>query len=114
MTESYKHKILQDKGLSRIPIYYGYGYFDKRPFIISEYIENSLEEYLKLPHVTDLRPTQAKLRGSEVNGTDITPIGVQTRKLTHQQVFLQMLEAVQEIHKTFHIHKDIKPDNFRI
>jgi serine/threonine protein kinase len=35
-------------------------------------------------------------------------------KLTIQQIFLQMLDAIEELHGVGYIHKDVKPDNFRI
>ena len=30
------------------------------------------------------------------------------------EVAQQMLDGVQEIHQTKHLHRDIKPDNFRV
>lgn len=55
---------------------------------MSEYLEFSIEEYLTL-----------------------TP---PERKLTFQEIALQMFDAIKEIHEIGYIHRDIKPDNFRI
>ena len=64
------------------------GYFGGCPYIMSEYAEYSLEEYIKLKEFPGKTP--------------------------FSMICVQMIEAVEQMHNAGFIHKDIKPDNFRI
>ena len=55
--EIYNHRSLERKGVTRIPKFLGEGYFGEFPFSKSEYLEYSIEEYLKL----DAFPAKLKM-----------------------------------------------------
>lgn len=80
------HKFLWQKGVRRIPEYLGDCYINSNLCIMSDYLEMSIEEYLVSPD----------------------------RKLSNTEICLQMLKSIEEIHNAGYIHRDIKPDNFRI
>ena len=78
------------KPLRHLPIYYDErGYHDYLTYIKLEFVDYSIEEYLER--------------------TDIPG-----PKLTIVQVFKQMLDAIRSLHEVGLIHRDVKPDNFRI
>ena len=82
------HKVLE---LTRIPKYLVHGTVKGARFLAMEYLEKSIKEYLK--EVSDC------------------PIKWRERIC---DVAVQMLEAVEEFHRTNKVHRDIKPDNFRV
>lgn len=73
-------------------IYIGNGFLNEKTanenrFIIVQHIDYSLEEY----------------KMAEISG-----------KLSLEQIFVQMINAVEELHKFGFLHTDIKPEIFRI
>jgi serine/threonine protein kinase len=86
--ENYVHRTLIKNGMTLLPKFIKDGYFGDCPYIVSEYIEHSIEEYIKL---------------NEYPG-----------KTPFSMICVQMIEAVEQMHNAGFIHKDIKPDNFRI
>ena len=86
--EIFVHRTLIKNAMTLLPKYIKDGFFDDCPYIMSEYAEYSIEEYLKL---------------EEFPG-----------KLSPRLVFKQMIDAVEQMHFAGFFHKDIKPDNFRI
>ena len=84
-------KISNFVGLKKyVPKFLGHTYFKETPAIKSEFIDQSIQEYI-------LTINQAK-----------SPLGI-------VGIILQMFEAIQMLHsEAKFLHKDIKPDNFRI
>ena len=60
-------------------------------FLAMEYLEKSIKDYLK-----EVKDSPSKWR----------------ERICDMAV--QMLEAVEEFHRTNKVHRDIKPDNFRV
>lgn len=77
------------KPLRHLPIFYETGYFKDQTYLKLEFVDYSIEEYLER--------------------TDIPG-----PKLTIVQVFAQMFYAIRSLHEVGLIHRDVKPDNFRI
>ena len=57
-------------------------------FVMMEYIDMSIQEYLDSQTIEN--------------------------KLSMSQIYLQMLVCIEELHYYGYLHRDIKPDNFRI
>ncbi|TNV81568.1 hypothetical protein FGO68_gene13872 [Halteria grandinella] len=75
---------LDQQGLLHAPKYFGEGYHNKQSYIMMEYIEYSVEEYISQ------------------KASSLSEIGQ------------QMLQALRELHENGFLHQDIKPDNFRV
>ena len=88
---NYHKKISNFFGLKKfVPKFLRQTYFDKTPVIMSEFIDQSIQEYI-------LTINQAK-----------SPLGI-------VGIILQMFDAIHMLHsEAKFLHKDIKPDNFRI
>ena len=86
--ENYVHRTLINKGMTLLPKFIKDGYFADSPYIMSEYAEYSIEEYMKLEGFHE--------------------------KLNVKLIYKQMIDAVEQMHAAGFFHKDIKPDNFRI
>jgi casein kinase 1, delta len=86
--ENYVHRTLIKNGMTLLPKFIKDGYFGDCPYIMSEYAEYSIEEYIKIEDFPG--------------------------KLSLQLVYKQMIDAVEQMHTAGFFHKDIKPDNFRI
>ena len=81
--------LFKSKSLSCIPQSLGHGSFSNgNPYIIRQHIDYSLLEY----------QTANNIPG----------------KLTFEQIFVQMIYAVEELHNLGFVHADIKPEIFRI
>jgi casein kinase 1, delta len=83
------HSTLIKNGMTLLPkLIIKDSYICDCPCIVSEYAEYSIKEYMKL---------------EEFPG-----------KLSLQLVYMQMIDAVEEMHSAGFFHKCIKPDHFRI
>lgn len=71
-----------------LPKFKGDGYMNDRNYLLLEYIDYGIEEYLD----SDDIPNQISLK----------------------DVCLQMLNALRELHSAGILHQDVKPDNYRI
>jgi len=80
-------KYLYDRGSRNVPIIYWYGIHLDNTCLIMTYYETSLFEYIKT---------------KELNIDQIN------------KIFLQMIVILENIHKNFVVHRDIKPQNFMI
>jgi serine/threonine protein kinase len=88
--ESYYTRILNDDHhLTYVPKYYGDNFHNKRNYIIIEYIDSSIDSYLKLPKN-------------------------HPGKLSLVSICQQMFRCLQGLHETHHLHRDVKPENFMI
>ncbi len=87
--ESYFLKVLWNKkGIKCIPEYYGDGFHGNNQYIKIEYVDSTLEKYLE--------------------ATDIAG------KLSFEEISIQLLECLKQLHMVGFIHQDVKPDNFLI
>ena len=77
--------------LTRIPKYLVHGTVKGNRFLVMEFLEMSIKEYLK----------------------EVSDCPIKWRKRICE-VAVQMLKAVEEFHRTIKVHRDIKPDNFRV
>jgi serine/threonine protein kinase len=81
----------KNEALTCIPKYYEHGKQDGRRYLIIELLEQSLEE-----HVNE----------RVAKGENIYSVVA--------EVAPKMLEALRQVHSTGHIHRDVKPDNYRV
>ena len=80
-----------NKKLTMVPDYILHDTVKGRRFLVMEYIDKSVEEYLAA-----------------------IPLGPE-RYRACLNVFIQMIQAIEAMHKkTLHLHRDIKTSNFRM
>ncbi|TNV84616.1 hypothetical protein FGO68_gene11523 [Halteria grandinella] len=84
----YLSKVQKD-GNQHIPKYYGDRLHGSKPYIIMEFVEYSVEEYLR--RFKDL-----------------------PNRLSLAQIFSQMLSALEALHASGYVNQLVKPSNFRI
>lgn len=76
-----------------IPKYIDHGFFEvketgaKYNYLMMDYISESINEYLKKP---------------------------EKERLSFPKICIQMLVCLRNIHKAGYLHRDVKPENFRI
>ena len=69
-------------------MYGGINFHGNSKYLVLDYAEYEIEEYLKLPQFYG--------------------------KLSQKEIFHQMVDAIKECHKIGLTHQDVKPDNFMI
>ena len=77
--------------ITRVPKYIAHGTVKGARFLAMDFLENSIKDEL-----AKSKQNPEKWRASVCN------------------MAVQMLEAVEEFHRTGKVHRDIKPDNFRV
>ena len=77
-----------DFNLACVPKYYGDDLHNDRSYLMLEYLDSTIQDYIHL---------------EPFNG-----------KLSLRDIALQSFNCLWEIHKVYHLHRDVKPDNFMI
>jgi serine/threonine protein kinase len=86
--ESYYLRMMNDKNCDRVIGYYGDGFCSTAQYMKLEYIDMTLEAYVKDPTIPGKRSI-----------SDIAS---------------QMLDCLKQMHKAGYLHQDVKTDNFMI